>query len=93
MILVIRGRTHISNHFAPGLVPLSVVSSFLFLLQHSLPGGAILQRKFAKDLTEAVDADFPHCICWVTQEQQKGMEPADHAHRSLDILELLCFIH
>lgn len=85
VIKAIRGRTHISDHFAPGLVPLPVVSSLLFLLQHSLPGGAVLQRKLAKDLTEAVDADLPHCVCWVAQEQQKGMEPADHAQRSLDM--------
>lgn len=97
MIKAIRGRTHIGDHFALGLVPLPVVSSLLFLLQHSLPGGAILQCKLAKDLTEAVDADLLHCVCWVSQEQQKGMESADHTQRSLDILqptlELPCFIH
>lgn len=96
IIIAIRGRTHVSDHFAPGLVSLPVVSSLLFLLQHSLPGGAILQRKLAKDLTEAVNADLLHCVCWVAQEQQKGMEPADPTQRSLHILqptlELPCFI-
>lgn len=93
MLKAIRGRTHVSDHFAPGLVPLPVVGSLLFLLQHSLPGGAILQRKLAKDLTEAVDADLLYCVCWVAQEQQKGMEPGDHAQRSLGILQpMTCFI-
>lgn len=97
MIRANRGRTHVSDHFAPGLVPLAVISSLLFLLQHSLPGGAILQSKLAKDLTEAVDADLPDCVRWVAQEEQKGMEPVDHVQRSLDILQptlkLPCFIH
>lgn len=76
-----RGRTHVSDHFAPGLVPLPVVSSLLLLLQHPLPGGAILQSKLAQDLTKAVDADFLHCVCWVAQEQQKGMEPEERAQK------------
>lgn len=91
-----RGRTHVSDHLAPGFVPFPVVSSLLFLLQHSLSGGTILQSKFTKNLTEAVDADLLDCICWVSQEQQKGMEPAHHIQKGLDIqptLKLPYIIH
>lgn len=67
--------THISDHFAPGLVPLPVVGPFLFLLHHPLTGGAILQRELAQDLAEAVHTHVPHGVWWVAQEKQEGMEP------------------
>lgn len=66
---------HVHDHLAPGLVALPVVSSFLFLLQHAIPGRSVLQSELAEDFAEAVDADLPHAVGWVTQVQQEGVEP------------------
>lgn len=64
-------HTHLCDHFAPGLVPLAVIGSFLFLLQHSLPGGAVLKCKLTQNLTETVDAHLSYRIRWVAQEKQE----------------------
>lgn len=67
--------TYICDHLASGLVPLSVVGPFLFLLQDALAGGTVLQRKLAQNLTEAVHTHVAHGVRRVAQEQQEGMEP------------------
>lgn len=68
-------RTHVGDHFASGLVALSVVGPLLLLLQHALPGGAVLQGKFAQDFAEAVNADLARRVNRVSQEQEEGVEP------------------
>lgn len=68
--------TYIGDHLPSGLISLSVVGPFLFLLQNPFPGGAILQCKLANDPAEFVYVHFPNCIRRVTHEEQKGMEPA-----------------
>lgn len=73
-LLAVR-RTHIGDHFASGLVALPVVGPLLLLLQHALPGGAVLQGKFAQDFAEAVNADLARRVHRVAQEQEEGVEP------------------
>lgn len=68
-------RTHVGDHFASGLVALPVVGPLLLLLQHALPGGAVLQGKFAQDFAEAVNADLARRVDRVSQEQEEGVEP------------------
>lgn len=75
-LLVVR-RTHVCDHFPSGLVPLSVVGPLQFLLEHALPGGPVLQGKFAQDFAEAVNADLARRVHGVAQEQEEGVEPAD----------------
>lgn len=74
-------RTHIGDHFASGLVALSVVGPLLLLLQHALPGGAVLQGKFAQDFAEAVNADVARRVDRVAQEQEEGVEPEGRPRR------------
>lgn len=76
-LLAVR-RTHIGDHFASGLVALSVVGPLLLLLEHALPGGAVLQGKFAQDFAEAVNADLARRVNRVAQEQEEGVEPEGH---------------
>lgn len=66
---------YVHDHLSSGLVALAVVGSFLFLLQHTVPGGSVFQSKLAKDFTEPVDADLSHTVGRVTEEQQERMEP------------------
>lgn len=68
-------NTYICDHFASCLVPLSVIGPLLLLLQDALACGAVLQRKLAEDLAEAVHTHVPHRVRRVAQEQQEGMEP------------------
>lgn len=72
-------RTHwsgdIRDHFPAGLVALAVVGSLLLLLQHAVPGGAVLQGELAEDFAEPVDADLPHAVGRVPEEQQERVEP------------------
>lgn len=63
------------NHFSSGFVAFAVVGPFLFLLQHAVSGGSVLQGKLADDFTEPVDTDLPHTVGWMSEEQQKWMEP------------------
>ncbi|TNN86067.1 hypothetical protein EYF80_003484 [Liparis tanakae] len=65
----------VDDHLPPGLVAFAVVGSFLFLLQHAVSGGPVLQRKLAEDFTKPVDADVSHAVGRMTEEQQEGMEP------------------
>lgn len=65
----------IHDHLPPGLVAFAVVSSFLFLLQHTVAGGPVLQRKLAEDFAEPVDADVSHAVGRVAEVQQEGVEP------------------
>lgn len=76
-------NTHICDHLSSGLVPLSVVGPLLFLLQDAFPRGPVLQGKLTEDLTEAVDADLPHSVRWMAQEQQEGMEPARRREKNM----------
>lgn len=62
-------NTYICDHFASSLVPLSVIGPLLFLLQDALTCGPVLQRKFAEDLAEAMNAHVPHRVWRVAQEQ------------------------
>lgn len=66
----------VHDHFPSGLVAFAVVGSLLFLLQHAVSGGSVLQCKLAEDFTEPVDADLSHAVGRVTEEQQERMEPA-----------------
>lgn len=68
-------RVDIHDHLPPGLVALSVVGSFLLLLQHAVSRSPVLQRKLAEDFAEPVDADLPHAVGRVAQEQQERVEP------------------
>lgn len=54
-----------------------MVGPLLFLLQHALPRGAILQGKLTQDLAEAMNADLAHSVHWMAQEQQEGVKPAE----------------
>lgn len=77
-------HTHLGDHFAPGLVPLAVIGSFLFLLQYSLSGGAVLECKLTQNLTEAVNAHLSYRIRWMAKEQQEWVKPVDQTQgRSL----------
>lgn len=67
--------TYIGDHLPSGLISLSVVGSFLFLLQNPLPGGAVLQCKLTDDPAEFVYIHLPNCIRWMPHKEQKGMEP------------------
>lgn len=62
MLWEIHFATYICYHFPSGLVSFPVVSSFLFLLQNSFPGGAVFQSKFANNFAELIDVDFTYCI-------------------------------
>lgn len=65
----------VHDHLPSGLVAFTVVGSFLFLLQHAVSGGSVLQRKLAEDFTEPVDADLSHAVGRMTEEQQERMKP------------------
>lgn len=52
-----------------------MVGSFLLLLQYSLSGGSILQRKLTEDFTEPVHTDLSYAVGRMTEEQQEWMEP------------------
>lgn len=75
------GRVHVHDHLPSGLVALAVVGSFLFLLQHPVTGGAVLQGKLAEDLTKPVDADVSHAVGRMTEVQQEGVEPGGRSGR------------
>lgn len=66
-------RTHrcsdIHDHLPAGLVALAVVGSLLLLLQHAVPGSPVLQGELAEYFAEPVDADLPHVVGRVTEEQ------------------------
>lgn len=62
MLQEIPFATYICYHFPSGLVSFPVVSSFLFLLQDSFPGGAVLQSKLTNNLAELIDVDFTYRI-------------------------------
>lgn len=65
----------VHDHLPSGLVAFSVVGSFLFLLQHAVARGPVLQRKLAEDFTEPVDADVSHAVGRMTEVQQERVEP------------------
>lgn len=67
----------IRDHLSPGLVAFAVVGPLLFLLQHAVPGGSVLQSKLAEDLAESVDADVPDAVGRMAEEQQERMEPGE----------------
>lgn len=52
-----------------------MVGPFLFLLQHSLAGGAVLQGKLADDLAELVNVHLSDRVERMAHEQEKCMEP------------------
>lgn len=52
-----------------------MVGPLLFLLQHALSRGAILQGKLTQDLAKAMNADLAHGVHWMAQEQQEGVKP------------------
>lgn len=68
-------RVNVHDHLPSGLIALTMVGSFLFLLQHTFSGGSVLQCKLAEDFTEPVDADLSHTVGRMTEEQQERMEP------------------
>lgn len=76
----------VHDHLSPGLVAFSVVGSFLFLLQHTVARGPVLQRKLAEDFTEPVDADVPHAVGRMTEVQQERVEPG-RTQRTWKMLE------
>lgn len=76
--------TYICNHFASGLVSLSVIGSFLLLLKHPLPGGSIFESELADNLTELVDVHVSDCMRGMSHEEQKGMESRGQRGRSED---------
>lgn len=61
----------VHDHLPSGLVAFTVVSSFLFLLQHTISGGPVLQCKLTEDFTEPMDADLSHAVGRMTKEQQE----------------------
>lgn len=69
------GRVHVHDHLPAGLVAFSVVGPFLLLLQHAVPGRAVLQGKLAEDLAEPVHADLSHAVGRMPEEQQERVEP------------------
>lgn len=77
----------VHDHLSSGLVALAVVSSFLFLLQHTVPGCSVLKGKLAENLTEPVDADLPHAVGWMAEEQQERMEPGKN---NMDCHDFFC---
>lgn len=83
---------YIHDHLSSSLVALAMVGSFLFLLQHTLSGGPVLQRKLAEDFTEPVDADLSHTVGRVTKEQQEGVEPERKKMRVMATLPTSCFM-
>lgn len=54
------GTGHLSDHFAPGLGPLSANSLFPFDGEDSLSGGSVLQRELTDDATESRHFDVPN---------------------------------
>lgn len=75
MCLLCVGEAHrsidVHDHLSSGLVAFAVISSFLFLLQHAISGGPVLQCKLTEDFTEPMDADLSHTVGWMTKEQQE----------------------
>lgn len=65
----------VHDHLSASLVAFTVVGSFLFLLQHAVAGGSILQCKLAEDFAESVDADLFHTVGWMTEVQEERMKP------------------
>lgn len=65
----------VHDHLSSGLVAFAVVGSFLFLLQHTVARGPVLQCKLAEDFTEPVDADVSHAVGRMTKVQQERVEP------------------
>lgn len=63
------------DHLPSGFVAFAVVGPFLFLLQNTVSGSSVLQRKLTEDLTEPVDADLSHTVGRMTEEQQERMKP------------------
>lgn len=61
----------VCDHFAAGLVSLSVIGSLLFGLKNSFTCGPVLQSKLTDDPAEAVHADVTNTVRRLTQEQQK----------------------
>lgn len=66
---------YLSDHATPSLIPLTVCSPLLLLLQYSFPASPILKSKLSQRVTELHDANFPGCLCSVAQVEEEGMEP------------------
>lgn len=66
----------VHDHLAACSVPLTMVSSFLFLLEYSLSCGSVLQCEFTNDFAEPMNTDLTNSECWVTEKEQECMEPA-----------------
>lgn len=75
-IVVTHRSIDIHDHLATRSVPLTMVSSFLFLLEYSLSCGSVLQCKLTNDFTEPVNAYLMNSRCWVSKKQQEHVEPA-----------------
>lgn len=65
------GSVDLHDHLSSRLVAFAVVGPFLSLLQHAVSGGAVLQGKLADDFTEPVDANLPHTVGGMPEEQQE----------------------
>lgn len=80
------GSVDVYDHLPSGLVAFAVVGSFLLLLQDTVSGGPVLQRKLAEDFTEPVDADVSHAVGRMAEVQQEGVEPGrtSHAYEGLE---------
>lgn len=65
----------VNDHLAARSVSLTMVSSFLLLLEYSLSCGSVFQRKFANDFAEPMNADLTNSRCWMTEKQQEHVKP------------------
>lgn len=77
------GSSDIYDHLPAGLVALAVVGSLLLLLQHAVAGGPVLQGELAEYFAEPVDADLPHAVGGVSEEQEERVEPEGNSARVL----------
>lgn len=66
----------VHDHLATRSVPLTMVSSFLFLLEYSLSCGSVLQCEFTNDFAEPMNTDLTNSRCRVSEKQQEHVEPA-----------------
>lgn len=65
------------DQFAARFVPLAVGGPLALLRYDSFPCGAVLQRELADDPAELGDFDVAHRVGWLTQVQNKGVEPVE----------------
>lgn len=70
---------HLRDHLAPRLVPLPVTGFFVQLLDHSLPGGPVFQRKLRDYPAQLVGLGQLDFVQRNAQPQAKLVETVHHA--------------